>query len=198
MLRARPLPVAGAVLVSGLAATQAWGFGGLGPASMPVPATTPEPVAAENLLTAPVLVEHPAALYPTDAIAARLEGNVGLELAVDASGRVTDVRVTKPAGHGFDEAASAAARHFVFRPARRGDAPLASKVLFTYEFRLPTAPAVPSVPTVPTAPRPSPAPDSHMSTLVRASRPTSAASSFSVQDRDFRFARSPACRTSCA
>ena len=199
----------------GLTGRTAWAFGGLVPPAKPVPTTTAEPVADENVLTPPILVARPQAPYPTAALIERVEGNVGLELAIDASGRVTDVRVTTPAGHGFDEAASAAARDFVFRPARRGTEPIASKVLFTYEFRLPApAPRAPVSPEpAPSAPSPAPAPapppaehgaaatpaatspdaearaevppDSHLTTLVRASRPTSAASSFSVQDRDF-------------
>ena len=52
--------------------------------------------------------------------------------------------VVAAAGHGFDEAAAAAARSFVFEPARRGDTPIASSVSYRYAFRL-HAPA-PDVP----------------------------------------------------
>src|SRR5450432_1621857 len=146
---------------------------------------TPEATAA------PSLKDHPEAPYPPDALAKRLEGNVGLELDLDAEGNVIGVRVTAPAGHGFDEAAAAAARRFTFEPARRRGVPVPSTVQFTYEFHVPPPPPAPVSlpPTSIAAPLP-PAgagvqtgPD--QSTLVLGSKPISAASAFSVQDRDF-------------
>ncbi|HXI54790.1 MAG TPA: TonB-dependent receptor plug domain-containing protein, partial [Polyangia bacterium] len=84
-----------------------------------------------------------------------------------------------PAGHGFDEAASEAARRFSFQPARRDGVPIPSIVQFTYEFHLPVAALA--------SPTASPPADGGpgQSTVVLASRPISAASSLSVQDRDF-------------
>jgi len=135
------------------------------------------------------------ALYPPEALRLRLEASVGLELQIDASGLVTQVSVIAPAGHGFDEAATAAARSFVFEPARRGDRAVASRVQFTYEFHLPPSPAPPpasspqaSEPKPPSAPSPvEPATQSgpDQSSLVLAQRPISAASSITVRDRDF-------------
>ena len=158
-----------------------------------VPGTRAAPAAADAL-TPPSLLTHPDAPYPPAALADRVEGNVGLEIALDAAGRVIDVKVTAPAGHGFDESAAAAARAFEFEPARRGGAPIAATVQFTYEFHLPPAPAAPPPPPV-AAPVPAPiarAPAPEMvqtgpdqSTLVLAPKPISAASSSSVQDRDF-------------
>jgi TonB family protein len=81
------------------------------------------------------------AAYPPDALRDRIEGTVGLELALDDTGHVTDARVTSPAGHGFDEAALAAARSFVFEPAREAGKPIRSTVQFAYEFHLPPPPA---------------------------------------------------------
>ncbi|MDB4980897.1 MAG: hypothetical protein JWM82_1649 [Myxococcales bacterium] len=139
---------------------------------------------APESMTAPSLETHPEVAYPTDALAQRLEGNVGLELDLDAAGKVAGVRVTTPAGHGFDEAAAEAARHFAFAPARRRGVPVASTVLFTYEFHLPPPP--PAAP--PPVAMPAPAEVQHDAsyvTVVLAEKPISAASSFSVQDRDF-------------
>ena len=154
------------------------------------PGNAPPPPPAPESMTAPSLSGHPEAPYPAEALRQREEGNVGLELDVDAGGKVVDVRVTAPAGHGFDEAASEAARHFTFVPATRRGAPVASTVQFTYEFHLPPPPAPAPAPA---PPLPSLAPqageavqdDPNQSTLVLASKPISAASSFSVQDRDF-------------
>ena len=146
-------------------------------------------------LVPPILKSHPEAPYPPEARAAGREGNVGLELTVDETGAVVEARVTAGAGNGFDEAAVLAARRFTFEPARRGGAPIRATVQFTYEFRLP--PATPAAPTA-APPQPAPAPPTppseaapiaqsgaDQSTLVLATRPISAASSFQVRDRDF-------------
>ena len=108
-------------------------------------------------LTAPSLQTHPEAVYPQEAFAKRLEGNVGLELDLDAAGKVVGVRITAPAGHGFDEAAAEAARRFVFEPARRRVVPVASTVQFTYYFHLPPPP-LPAAPPPPPTPAPLSAP----------------------------------------
>src|SRR5262245_22544987 len=76
--------------------------------------------AGADALTPPVLRSQEEAVYPEDALRNRVEGNVGLELTVDEEGHVTEARVTSAAGRGFDEAALAAVRRFVFEPARQG------------------------------------------------------------------------------
>jgi TonB family protein len=142
----------------------------------PAPPSPAAPVAP------PALKIQPQAAYPKAALRDRVEGNVGLELDVDAQGNVIGVRVVTAAGHGFDDAAVEAARHFSFEPAKRRGVPVPSTVQLTYEFHLPPAP-------MPPAPRPAAADvvealPQH-STLVLGSKPVSAASSFSVPDRDF-------------
>lgn len=109
---------------------QATAQSGGGPAS--------EPAAAE--LRPPQLLESVEAEYPEPARAARLEGSVILRLSIDAEGRVTEAEVTRPAGNGFDEAAREAALRLRFTAATRNDEPIASRILFPYEFRLPTEP----------------------------------------------------------
>jgi len=145
------------------------------------------PPAPAEFLSPPVLKTRVEAVYPPAALAGRQEGAVGLELHLDAEGRVLDAKVTSPAGQGFDEAALEAARLFQFEPARRSGTPIPAMVRLSYEFRLPPLPA----PVVPAAPLPPP-PDHvvedsspELTTLVLGSRPISAASSFSVQERAF-------------
>jgi TonB family protein len=132
----------------------------------------------------PVLKTSHEATYPPDALRDRIEANVGLELTVDEAGKVTDARVTAPAGRGFDEAALAAVRSFVFEPARQGSVPLRATIQFTYEFHLPPAP--PSPPPVAAAPAEPTQSGSDQTTLVLAQRPISAASSMTVRERDFK------------
>ena len=88
----------------------------------------PDANEAPPALTPPSLKTHREAIYPAQALAERREGNVGLELDLDASGQVAEVRVVAPAGHGLDEAAMDAARAFNFEPARRRGVPVASTV----------------------------------------------------------------------
>ncbi|HEY4186079.1 MAG TPA: TonB-dependent receptor [Polyangia bacterium] len=98
-------------------------------------------------LTPPRLVTFVDGVCP-EAAKARHAGetvNVELELTIDAAGAVTDVRVTTPVGEGFDEAAQAAARQFVFEPARRGAQAIPARIKYRYAFELP--PAAPPPPT---------------------------------------------------
>jgi TonB family protein len=92
-------------------------------------------------------------VYPPDALRDRIEGTVGLELSIDDTGRVVDARVTASAGHGFDEAALAAARAFVFEPAREGGKPIRSTVQFAYDFHPPPVDVVQPLPVIAPPPR---------------------------------------------
>jgi TonB family protein len=87
-------------------------------------------------VTPPELVKFVEAPYPDEARAQGIEGAVVLELSIDAEGKVTNAVVKEPAGHGFDEAAVAAALEFEFRPARRGERAIASRLLYRYAFHL--------------------------------------------------------------
>ncbi len=91
---------------------------------------------AANRVTPPVLVHFEAAPYPPEAEQAGLQATVVMRLDIAANGEVTAAAVVEPAGHGFDEAASEAARRFVFTPAKRGGEPIASRILYRYVFKL--------------------------------------------------------------
>src|SRR5687768_18448941 len=73
-------------------------------------ANTPSDAARE--VEAPALLEFVEAAYPKGALEQRVEARVVLSLLIDASGAVTEARVTEPAGQGFDEAALEATRRF--------------------------------------------------------------------------------------
>ena len=145
------------------------------------------PPAPENVgpLTPPVLAAQASASYPQQALRERREADVGLELKLDESGAVVDAKVTEPAGHGFDEAALAAARSFRFEPARNAGVAIGATVQFVYEFRLPESAPQTHAPKPDAPPKPLEQAGPQQSTLVLATRPISAASSFSVRDRDF-------------
>ncbi len=97
--------------------------------------TTPAPAAT----AAPRLTQFVQADYPAEALAQGLEGSVLLELTIDPTGHVTQVTVVQALSHGFDEAATAAARNFVFEPARRDGSPVASILRYRYRFSVAAA-----------------------------------------------------------
>ncbi len=99
------------------------------------------PVSAQEEPDAPVVVppriaSFVEAEYPTAAREAGLEATVDLELVVDSDGTVSEATVVGPAGHGFDDAALAAARLFRFEPATRDGRPIAARIRYRYVFEL--------------------------------------------------------------
>lgn len=111
------------------------------------PGQAPEPSVQ---LQPPQLLHFVEARYPASAQAEGLAAQVILTLEIDALGAVTRADVAQPAGHGFDEAAVAAALGFRFAPATRGGTPIASRISYSYEFH-PPAPASPLPPVAPPA-----------------------------------------------
>jgi len=95
-------------------------------------------------LTPPRLTTFVEAEDPRPAGAAE-RASVELELDIDVTGKVRDARVVRSAGTELDEAALAAARSFVFEPARRGDEPVRARIRYEYVFAAraqpPSAPA---------------------------------------------------------
>ncbi|HEV8322050.1 MAG TPA: TonB-dependent receptor [Myxococcota bacterium] len=121
------------------------------------PSSRPAPKAHEA--HGPELLEFVKAVYPEEALHAGRTGVVLLRIDIDAFGSVTDVKVETPAGHGFDEAAVAAARRFRFKPASVDGVPAASRILYPYRFELlPPAPLAPPAPAPGSAVAPGAAP----------------------------------------
>lgn len=95
----------------------------------------------------PVLTKPPAvrrfvpAEYPPEALAAGVEADVVLEVDIDAEGRVTEVRVLRGAGQGFDEAAVAAVRAFEFDAAEVDGRASPVRIEYVYHFRIERIPA---------------------------------------------------------
>lgn len=90
----------------------------------------------------PPVVTTPAAVqYPAAAIAERhfVDAEVALIVDIDRDGAVTRATPVAPVGHGFDEAAVAAAMTLRFAPATRDGAPIASRIRYRFAFRPPPA-----------------------------------------------------------
>lgn len=121
------------------------------------PATEEEPAPPKKLVegqfTRPKPLNYVAPEYPAEAREAGIEGEVILKLTIDEDGKVAGAEVQQAGGHGFDEAALAAADKLKFSPARdaKGN-PFAARILYRYGFSLqPEQPEQPD----PGAPAPS-------------------------------------------
>jgi TonB family protein len=100
--------------------------------------------AAPPVIVPPKLDQFVEAVYPPEALEQGLSARVEIEMVVGVDGRVSDLRVKAPAGHGFDEAALAAAQQLTFHPATRDGAPVAARVTLPYvfEWKAPEPPPV--------------------------------------------------------
>lgn len=98
------------------------------------PAEAVVPV-SDEILEPAVLMSKVTPVYPEPARRAGIEGTVVLEVAIDASGRVTDAEVLRGLPLGLSEAALEAVRRWQYRPARGPAGTVASRksvrILFT-------------------------------------------------------------------
>jgi TonB family protein len=105
----------------------------------PAPAQDAASAPASNphkLTRPPRLAHFVAAPYPETEKAAGRAASVVLQLAISAAGSVDHVAVAQSAGPAFDDAATRAARQFVFEPAEIDGKPAAIRILYDYQFVL--------------------------------------------------------------
>jgi TonB family protein len=89
----------------------------------------------QHVLTKPPALTHfVQAEYPAEAKAQQLQGEVVLQIDLDAEGKVSDAQVLQSAGHGFDEAALAAVKQFQFSPAEIDGQPAPVRLTYRYSF----------------------------------------------------------------
>ena len=125
--------------------------------------------AKAEVFTPPRLVQPAEAIYPEEARSAGLAATVLLKVVIEPDGSVRSAEVARGAGHGFDEAALAAARKLRFEPARLDGAPVASQIDYEVHFENQHVKAAPAP----------------LEAAVEGDRPFSAASARTVRDRDF-------------
>ena len=110
-----------------------------------------------QLTKLPLLVKFVDAPYPPQALEARRQGAVLLQIDIDDEGKVERVALLESAGAEFDEAAMNAAAGFEFTPAEAGElGPVPVRITYRYAFTLAatpvdTASAAASAPDVRTA-----------------------------------------------
>lgn len=100
-------------------------------------AQTPPPAAA--VIVAPRIVKDAGVEYPRQAVVDKVKDTVTvtLILEIDATGVVKKATPVEPAGHGFDEAAVAAALKLQIEPATKNGTPMAAKIKHQYTFAPP-------------------------------------------------------------
>jgi periplasmic protein TonB len=143
------LPDFGVSLTGGVNGTGiALPLGGGGPArersvekvvrkALPVAAALPSD-GCDDPPTKPKPISVPQPGYTDDAQAAGVEGKVRVELMVDETGKVVDVKLIAGLGHGLDEAALAAARRATFEPALHCGRPSQARFTISMRFKLPS------------------------------------------------------------
>jgi TonB family protein len=110
------------------------GFGDADAAAVqPVRPKTAE--AAPRIVPAEIL-SKPTPAYTDEARRARVEGEVLLEVVLEASGHIRVLRVMRGLGHGLDESAIHAAEQISFKPAMRDGQPASSTAVLHIIFQL--------------------------------------------------------------
>ena len=109
------------------------GFGDI--ASPPTVQSQPAQQTAAKVIPAEIL-SKPVPVYTDEARARRIEGEVLLEVVLEASGRIHVVRVVRGLGHGLDDAAVRAAEQIQFKPAQRDGQPSDSTAVLHIIFQL--------------------------------------------------------------
>ena len=96
---------------------------------------------AHDLTSLPVFPEEEirrATIYPPIALRSSIEGTVNLELFIDRSGNILNVRILRenPTGRGFGAAAVNAFKGIRAKPAEANDAPVAVRYRYDIKFTL--------------------------------------------------------------
>jgi periplasmic protein TonB len=105
----------------------------------PLPESADTFVPSYSVTEAPEVDVQPdmKAYYPNAARQQNMEGQVLLQLHVDATGRVTHAKLVRGAGNGFDEAAvRAATEKLHFKPARFNGKSVATQIDYKFTFLL--------------------------------------------------------------
>jgi len=99
-------------------------------------APKPKQAAPESNSKPAEIIFKPRPAYTSAARAARMEGEVLLEVVFTASGEVKVERVVKGLGYGLDESAETAAHQIQFHPAQRNGQPVDSDAIVHIVFEL--------------------------------------------------------------
>ena len=125
-------PATGAAKPAGT--VQAAGFGDTTVSRPAAPvAAAPKPAVPPSQVE---VIAKPTPAYTDEARAAKIEGDVVLEVIFAANRQVKVVRVVRGLGHGLDDMARAAAEKITFKPATQSGEPVDVRATVTIVFRL--------------------------------------------------------------
>jgi TonB family protein len=111
--------------------------GGFGDADVPAaPTVRSHPAEAAVRAVPAEILSKPTPLYTQEARSLRIQGEVLLEVVLEASGSLRVVRVVRGLGHGLDDNAVKAAEQIRFKPAMRDGQPADSIVVLHIIFQL--------------------------------------------------------------
>jgi TonB family protein len=112
--------------------------GGFGDADVPAPPTVrsrpAEPAPAK--VTPAEILSKPTPIYTSEARSLHIQGEVLLEVVLEATGKLRVVRVVRGLGHGLDDEAVREAEQIRFKPAVRDGQPADSTVVLHFIFQL--------------------------------------------------------------
>jgi TonB family protein len=110
---------------------------GFGDADVPAPPTVQSHPAAvvTNIIPAEI-ISKPVPVYTDEARQKKIEGEVLLEVVLEATGKIHVVRVVRGLGHGLDDAAVRAAEQIRFKPAMKDGQPADSTAVLHIIFQL--------------------------------------------------------------
>ena len=111
---------------------------GFGDADVPAPPTVqsrPAAPSAGKIVPAEIL-SKPLPIYTEEARTRRIEGEVLLEVILEATGKLRVLKVVRGLGHGLDDAAVHAAEQIRFKPALRDGQPSDSTAVLHIIFQL--------------------------------------------------------------
>jgi TonB family protein len=110
---------------------------GFNDADVPAPPTVhSRPAEAASKTVQPEILSKPVPAYTAEARQLHIEGEVLLEVVLQATGNVHVVRVVRGLGHGLDDEAVRAAGQIRFKPASRDGQPADSTVVLHIIFQL--------------------------------------------------------------
>jgi TonB family protein len=98
----------------------------------------------EGQVIPPELSEPSPAPYPEALKEHPVSGTVQLELLIDETGAVREIKVAQGAHPAMDASATEAARKLRFKPGRLGELPVAVRLRYVYVFEAPPAPPPPT------------------------------------------------------
>jgi TonB family protein len=109
---------------------------GFGNAGAPAPTVRTHSMESASRALPAEIISKPTPLYTEEAKNLRIEGEVQLEVLLEASGSLRVLRVVRGLGHGLDDNAVKAAQQIHFKPAMKDGQPADSTVVLHIVFQL--------------------------------------------------------------